>query len=593
MGILKEKDGQFLLKGEPFRILSGAIHYFRVPPEYWEDRLKKLRACGFNTVETYVCWNLHERQEGKFDFSGRLDLKRFLQTAKELGLYVILRPGPFICAEWEFGGLPAWLLRYRGMHLRSSDPVFLTKTKRYLRRVLREIDSFLSAKGGPVIALQVENEYGSYGGDKDYLNALYRFYLDNGIDEFFFTSDGTDPLMLQSGTLPPVLAAVNFGSRSDLAYRAQQAFQPGRPFFCAEYWGGWFDHWYEKHHTRSAASVIEDLDRLLSFGGSFNIFPFHGGTNFGYTNGANLDGPTHDGAYMPTVTSYDYGAPLSESGEMTDKYYGLQALLAKHFGPPPEIEVTQPTYRNYGGVWLTEQFPLLTRADRLASPVISADPPTMEELGQDFGFLLYRHLLTGPFGEKQLRLPRLHDRAQIFINGKPVGVQERTGRRNDTVTLSLGEGETAELAILVENMGRVNYGPKLWDEKGLLGGVLLGVTRLAGFETYSLPLETPPQDGYETQVEPENCPAFLLGRLTVEEPADTFVRLDGFHRGMVYVNGFALGRYDNPAGPQRTLYLPAPLLHTGVNEITVLELEGFDTPCITLTDTPDLGAADE
>ncbi len=589
MGILRERDGRFYLLGEPFRILSGAIHYFRVPPEYWEDRLKKLRACGFNTVETYVCWNLHERVEGRFDFSGRLDLCKFIQTAQKVGLYVILRPGPFICAEWELGGLPSWLLTYPNMKLRSSDPVFLQKVERYFRRLFREIRPCLSTNGGNVIALQIENEYGSFGSDRSYLEALEKMYRDNEVNEYLFTSDGAEPFALNCGSLPPYLAAVNFGSRSSYAMRCQREFQPGRPFFCAEYWCGWFDHWYENHHLRSAESVTEDLDILLSAGGSVNIFPFHGGTNFGYTNGANLGGKHHSGVYQPTVTSYDYDAPLSECGDMTPKYYALKDLLTRHFGELPEIEVHNLPKKAYGGVWLHESLPLLTAAPKLADLVKSIEPPTMEELGQDFGFILYTCTVAGPVS-RALNFPQVRDRAQVFVNGVLKGVVERTGKRDAEIPIELHNGETAQISILVENMGRVNYGPDLWETRGLPKGALLGVTRLSNFTTYSLPLETPPENGYGGLNAAVECPAFLRGRLTIEgEPADTFVLPEGFTRGVVYVNGFALGRYDNSAGPQKTLYLPAPLLHTGENEITVLELEGFASPCVTLTDTPQLG----
>lgn len=580
MSRLTYDANRFYLDGKPFTILSGTIHYFRVVPDYWEDRLKKLRACGFNAVETYTCWNLHERKEGQFDFSGNLDIARFIRTAQELGLYVILRPGPYICAELEFGGLPSWLLTYPKMHLRCYDEEFLSKVSRYYKRLFTEIRPYFAENGGNVIAVQVENEYGSYGNDKDYLRAVAKIYEENDIHELYFTSDGTNDLMLGGGTLPEYLATANFGSKGKENFDALRRFRPNQPAMCTEFWNGWFDHWYEDHHVRESDDTALTMEEMLADGGSVNMYMFHGGTNFGFMNGAN-----HPGTYQPTVTSYDYDAPVSECGDLTPKYYAMKALAEKYLGKAPDLQVGNLPKKAYGKIALTEEAPIF---DNLPAPVHCAHTMTMEELGQDFGFVLYETTVKGPVEESEVVIDGLHDRAILYVDGKKAGVKERTGQRDDAVKICLKTGETAKLSLLVENMGRVNYGPKLRDEKGILHGVKVGYQFQFGWDMYTLPCDDLSGLHYEP-LSGGHCPAFLRGSFEVTEKADTFVRLDGFTKGCVYINGFNLGRYWNTAGPQKTLYLPAPLLKEGQNEIVVLELEGFDAPEILLTDTQDLG----
>ena len=573
---------QFLLDQKPFRILSGTIHYFRVTPDYWEDRLKKLRACGFNAVETYTCWNLHERQEGRFDFSGGLDVARFVQTAQKLGLYVILRPGPYICAEMDFGGLPSWLLNRPGLALRCNNPLFLQKVAAYYKQLFDRLRPYLGENGGNIIAVQVENEYGSYGNDKDYLRAVVQIYRDNGVNEFFFTSDGPNQLMLGGGSLPEYLATANFGSRGKEHFDTLRRFAPERPVMCTEFWNGWFDHWYEQHHRRESDDTAAQLEEMMQDGGSVNLYMFHGGTNFGFTNGAN-----HDGCYQPTVTSYDYDCPVSECGDLTEKYFAVKRVAEQYMGKAPDLQVGNLPKKDYGIVALTQQTPLFAH---LPQPVESANTLTMEQLEQDFGFVLYETVLHGPFERSELTIDGLHDRAMIYVDGKLAGIQERTGRRSDSVYLELEPGQTAVLRILVENMGRINYGPKLLDCKGILRGVKLGCQYQFGWKHYSLPCDCLPQQGYEPVGAGADAPLFLKGSFTVQQRQDTFVRLDGFTKGNVYINGFHLGRYWNPAGPQKTLYLPAPLLREGENELAVLELEGIDGPAqVHLTDCEDLG----
>ena len=576
---------QFLLDGKPFTIISGTIHYFRVVPEYWEDRLKKLKACGFNTVETYTCWNMHERKEGEFDFTGILDIARFIRTAQELGLYVILRPGPYICAELEFGGLPSWLLKYNDIKLRCNDPLYLSKVERYYKALFQQLKPYFAGNGGNILMVQIENEYGSYGDDKDYLRAVAKIYEDNEVSCLYFTSDGPTYFMLGGGTLDGYLATANFGSRGKENLDFLKAFRPDQPVMCCEFWNGWFDHWYEQHHVREGDDTARTFDEMLSCGGSVNFYMFHGGTNFGFTNGAN-----YDEVYAPTVTSYDYDAPLSESGDMTPKYFEIKSVVEKYFGKVPEMDVQNLPKAAYGTVALTEMAPLLDNLDALSTPVKAAAPLTMEEMGQDFGFVLYSSVIDGPCEKLPLEVDGVHDRAQIYVNGKLTGIINRCRpEEKPEITLEMGMGESTRLDILVENMGRVNYGKKLRGErKGITGGVFLGRRQHFGWEMRSITCDDLSTLAWQPAEAGEGS-VFYKGSFTVDTPADTWVRLDGFKKGIVLINGFNLGRYWNEAGPQKTLYLPAPLLKKGENQLIVLEVDGTDRLQVELTDTPDLG----
>ena len=581
MSVLTCDSKNFLLNGEPFQIISGAVHYFRTVPEYWYDRLKKLKACGFNTVETYTCWNLHERREGEFDFEGILDIERFIKTAEELGLYVIVRPGPYICAEWEFGGLPSWLLRYPGMALRCNDALYLSKVKPFYRELFSRIRPHLAENGGNILAVQVENEYGSYGDDKDYLRKVVEIYHENGINCFLFTSDGTNPAMLSGGTLEEITAVANFGSAPKEKLGKLHAFKPEQPLMCGEFWCGWFDHWYEEHHTRGAGEIAEMLDEFFDIGASFNFYMVHGGTHFGFTNGANHLG----GTYQPTVTSYDYCASLTEAGDITETYEAIKKVIAERTGKkPPEIEVENTKKAAYGELILGESAALF---DNLPKGEYNAYPQTMEQLSQDFGYLLYSTEIEGPIEESELVFTHLHDRAHIFINGALKGIRERS-RRMDEVKIALAKGEKIKLDILVENMGRVNYGPKLFDQKGIVGGVRLGQRFHFGWQHYALPMEN--FDRLAWKGEKAAVPAFFKGSLYIEsEPCDTFIELPEFEKGFVSVNGFNIGRYYNSAGPQKTLYVPAPVLRQGENEIIVFETDSVGTPRVVFHDKPNLG----
>ncbi|WP_409348112.1 glycoside hydrolase family 35 protein [Paenibacillus gyeongsangnamensis] len=589
MAILEAKDKQFLLDGNGLQIISGAIHYFRIVPEYWEDRLLKLKACGFNTVETYIPWNLHEPRENVFHFDGFADVERFIRIAGDLGLYVIVRPSPYICAEWEFGGLPAWLLQYPEMRLRCMDPAFLTKVDRYYDTLIPRLTPLLSTNGGPILAMQIENEYGSYGNDTAYLTYLRDGLVRRGVDVLLFTSDGPEDGMLQGGTLPGTLATVNFGSKPEEAFDKFRQYRSEEPLVCMEYWNGWFDHWLKPHHTRDAGDVADVFDRMLRAGASVNFYMFHGGTNFGFYNGANFQE-----RYEATITSYDYDSPLSECGDITEKYKAVRSVIADYFGILVEDFPEWPApiaKKRYGRIALTEKADLLERLPLLSEPVKRVAPEPMEKLGQDYGFIVYSTHVSGPRTGEKLQLQEVHDRAQVFLDGVYQGTVERWDSRPLPLDIPAGG---AKLDILVENMGRVNYGPKLKDYKGITEGVRLNNQFLFDWTIYPLPLDntasipfgSAPKENDGNEV--NDRPAFYRGEFTVKEKGDTFVRLDGWSKGVVWINGFNLGRYWEK-GPQRTLYLPAPLLREGSNEIIVLELHHTEKAVIELTDTSDLG----
>lgn len=585
-------DGNgFYKDGEPFQILSGTIHYFRVVPEYWRDRLLKLKECGLNTVETYTCWNLHERKEGEFNFTGILDLEAYIKTAQELGIYVILRPGPYICAEWDMGGLPSWLLNIPGMRIRCYHEGFLEKVQIYYEKLFSIVRPYLYSNGGNIIMMQVENEYGSYGNDHRYMEAVKQIYLDNKIDCLLFTSDGPGYFMLNGGTLPNTLATVNFGSHPTDNFALFKKFRPNDPMMCMEYWNGWFDHWYEEHHKRGSSDTAQVYKEMLDLKAGANFYMFHGGTNFGFLNGAN-----HDGVLQPTVTSYDYNCPISECGDLTEKYMEIRKVIEDKFGKLPPLTVKNLPKKEYGDVKLTKQAYLFEHLSEVSmqgnNPVECAYPLTMEELGQDFGFVLYETTMTGPFELLELSIDGLQDRAHIYKGEKLLGIKENTGKRNDRALIGLDFGEKATVKILVENMGRVNYGNHIWEPKGITKGVRLNNQYQFGWKMYSIPCDDFSRlkfTSWKADTREYYHPQFLAGEFEVTEKCDTFVRLDGFKKGCVFINGFNLGRYWNDAGPQKTLYVPAPLLRQGINEIIVFELDGYEQPVIRLVDKEDLG----
>lgn len=583
MGKVEVAGGAIRIDGVATQIISGTIHYFRHLPEQWRDRIIKAKMMGLNAIETYVCHNLHEPHPGQFDFSGMLDLERFLEIIQEEGLYAIVRPGSYICAEWENGGLPAWMTAAPGP-VRCSAPAFLEATDRYLDELLPRLRRFQYTEGGPVILMQIENEYGSYGRDKAYLAHLRDRFRRNGIEIPLFTSDGPCDWMLQGGTLEGCLQTVNFGSRSEEAFAKGREYQPEGPDFCMEFWNGWFDHWGEEHHVRAADEVAAELDSMLKRGANVNFFVFSGGTNFGFTAGANGNGETPDD-YAPTVTSYDYDGPISECGDPTPKFFACREVIRKYRPDAPFGTPAAARKSAFGFVKFEESAPLLGQLDRLAGRRRFLTAPTMEECGQNFGFICYRTRLTGPF-ESTLYFPQVRDRAMAFLDGRCLG----TVYRNDAERkLPLEVPATGGvLEILVENTGRINYGPQFGrDPKGLPGGVCIGWQMLTGFDVWNLELNNIGCLAYAPFEEAQDRPAFHRGYFDVAEPADTFVRFPGV-KGVVWINGFNLGRYWN-IGPGETLYVPAPLLKPGRNEIVVLELHRLNAPGVELVDKMNLG----
>ncbi|MCI8624019.1 MAG: beta-galactosidase [Provencibacterium sp.] len=572
----------FYLDGEPFQIISGAIHYFRVVPEYWRDRLEKLKAMGCNTVETYIPWNLHEPKKGEFCFEGMLDIERFVQSAQALGLYVILRPSPYICAEWEFGGLPAWLLAEDGMKYRLSYPPFLRHVEEYYRVLMKRLVPLQADRGGPVILMQVENEYGYYANDRDYLSWLRDRMRAEGVSVPLVTSDGPFPENLNAGRVEGALPTGNFGSKTEERFRALKPYTGDGPLMCTEFWVGWFDHWGNGGHmTGNLEQSVRDLDKMLELG-HVNIYMFEGGTNFGFMNGSNY----YD-ALTPDVTSYDYDAVLTEDGQITEKYRRYQQVIAKYRAIPQVTLSAAIRRRAYGALRVEEKVSLFSTLETLSRPVESLYPQSMERLGQSYGYILYRSTLDTEEGIEKLRLWKANDRAQIFIDQKPVAIlYDRELLEEKELRVSFKKG--AQLDILMENMGRVNFGPRLEDQrKGIDQCVQLNGHMHNHWIQYPLPLDNTGRVDFKGEYRP-GLPAFYRFTLDAADTADTFLDFQGWGKGCVFVNGFNIGRFWE-IGPQRRLYIPAPLLKKGRNEIVVFETDGKAQEEIFLRAEPDIG----
>lgn len=597
--MLEIKNKKFYMDSKPFDIYSGAMHYFRTVPEYWEDRLTKLKAAGFNTVETYVCWNLHEKKPGKFDFSGILDIEKYLEIAQKVGLYAIVRPGPYICAEWDFGGLPAWLLKDKNMQIRCMYPDYLKCVERFYKELLARLVPHLESHGGNIIAMQVENEYGSYGNDKDYLRYVEKLTRDCGIDCLLFTSDGNTNNMISGGSLPDIYKVLNFGSRSRTAFNVLKGFENDGPNMCGEFWCGWFDHWRDKHHTRNSLEIVNEIKGFIDNGASFNMYMFHGGTNFGFTAGANHN---QGHGYEPTVTSYDYCAMLTEWGDYTPAYHAVRKLLCEKQGiEPPELPES-PKLQSIGKVELTEAASLFENLDNIGEKHHVPVPEGMEYFGQNFGLIYYETTLKGKYNASPMYVKNVHDFAEVYFDGEKKTSIDRTlysveGKTTlKDVIFKKKKGESSpflmpalsgerKIGVLVDTMGRVNYGENMLDRKGI-SDIYLGIQRLMNYDVWTLPLDNLDKLKYSSSVKKDE-PVFLKGSFKTDSKADCFVHLDGFNRGCVYINGFNLGRFWK-VGPQKSLYIPGTLLKDE-NEIIVFNIGGYSKPTVSITDKHNLG----
>lgn len=574
-----EKDN-FVFNGKPFKIISGAVHYFRNLPDTWDDIFAKMVACGFNTVETYCAWNVHEKEKGKFDFSGRFDISLFLQKAKEHGLMAIVRPGPYICAEWEFGGLPWWLLVEPNTEIRCRNKRYLYYFKRYLRVLFDRIRPLLITNGGNIILMQVENEYGYYGDDKQYLRDTAEFFRENGINVPLTTSDGSAESMLADGTIDGCLPTLNFGSGANEKFVIRDKFAPGTPRMCMEMWDGWFDAWGdERHHTTSTEVYVKELGDMLEIG-SANVYMFIGGTNFGFTNGAN-----HYEKYASQVTSYDYDALLTECGDTTEKYYAVRKIIQGYTGVKLQPVPDNRKKTAYGRVCLSESTALLSNLDNLSSGIESEIPMAMEYYGFGYGYIAYKTTLNRDYEKAKISFEEIGDRALVYLNGnfiRAVYINEPPYE----VEFSAKSGDV--LYVVCENMGRANFGAKMMRKKGIAGRCLIDGKIHFGWTVYPLPMDN--LDRLDFSLPTDENATFYRGVLTVrEKPCDTFLKTDNFNKGFVTINGFNIGRFWQ-IGPQKTLYVPSSLLKSGDNEIILFDSEKTEkNSYVEFTDKPDLG----
>lgn len=571
----------FLLDGKPFQIIAGEMHPARVPPEYWRHRIRMAKAMGCNTIAAYVFWNHHETAEGVFDFtSPSRDIARFVRIAQEEGMWVLLRPGPYVCAEWDFGGIPPYLLRYPDIRIRCLDSRYMAAAERYLARLAAIVRPLLVANGGPILLVQIENEYGSYGNDRRYLERLKAVWEQHGVAGPFYTADGPTPYMLEAGHVRGAAIGLDSGSE-EKHWELARAVAPGVPIFSSETYPGWLTHWGEKWARPSVDDLKKEIAFLLGAGKSFNLYVVHGGTNFAFTAGANSGGK----GYEPDVTSYDYDAPISEQGRATPKYLALREMIAaaRPAGsllppipdPVPTFEVPRIAMAVHASLW-----------DHLPRPRTVVQPRPFEAFGQNQGLVLYRTTLVGRKSGR-LQITDLHDYAVVFVDGKPVGtLDRRLGER--TIEIPRVENPMPVLDILVEGMGHINFAQEMIDRKGITDRVTLSGMTLMNWEVFLLPLgdawvDALPRGAREAGRRPGT---FFRGTFEVEKPADTFIDTTGYRKGVVWVNGRNLGRYWD-IGPQKRLYCPASWLRAGANTVTIFDLHQLEALPIRASAVPD------
>jgi beta-galactosidase len=558
-------DSTFLLDGKPFLMISGEMHYPRIPREAWRARMKMAKAMGLNTIGTYVFWNLHEPQKGKFDFSGNNDIAEFVKIAKEEGLWVILRPSPYVCAEWEFGGYPYWLQNENGLVVRSKESKYLKEYESYIKEVGKRLAPLQINHGGNILMVQIENEYGSYGDDKEYLAINEKMFREAGFDGLLYDCDPAPDLA--RGHLAGLLPAVNgLDNPAQVKQLIKENHGGKGPFYIAEWYPAWFDWWGAPHHTVPAKQYSGRLDSALAAGISINMYMFHGGTTRAFMNGANYKDET---PYEPQISSYDYDAPLNEAGNATSKFWAFREVISKHLPAGeqlPEVPAAKPAI-SIADIKLTQSASVLRN---LPAARTNVTPLTFEDLHQPYGFVLYRTTLQG--GKTGLlKLNGLRDYAVVMVNGKRVGVMDRR-LKLDSINLTLPAGKVT-LDILVENLGRINFGKYLLqNKKGITGEVLFNGAEFMQWQMFGLPFDDVSKIKYSTSRNVQsNSPAILKGSFNLTKVGDTYLDMRTWGKGVVWINGHNLGRYWN-VGPQQTLYVPVEWLKKGANEVVLLEL---------------------
>lgn len=569
-GTFEVGKNTFLLNGKPFVVKAAEVHYPRIPEPYWEQRILSCKALGMNTLCLYVFWNLHEQQPGKFDFSGNKDIAKFCRLAQKHGMYVIVRPGPYVCAEWEMGGLPWWLLKKDDVQLRTLDPYYMERVGIFMNEVGKQLADLQISRGGNIIMVQVENEYGSYGIDKPYVSAIRDLVKKAGFTDVpLFQCDWSSNFT--NNALDDLLWTVNFGTGANIdeQFKKLKSLRPETPMMCSEFWSGWFDHWGRKHETRDAATMVSGIKDMLDRNISFSLYMTHGGTTFGWWGGAN------NPAYSAMCSSYDYDAPISEAGWTTPKYFQLRDLLKQYL---PEGETLPEPLAQYPviSVPAITEWEVAPLFDNLPQAKQSEDTKPMEQFDQGWGSILYRTTLKEDV-KGILHIDEVHDWAQVFADGKLLG---RLDRRRGEFTLPLKETlkKGTRLDILVEAMGRVNFDKSIHDRKGITNKVEVvsgeQVKELKGWEVYNLPpfYEFVSQKNYQAG-KPVDGPAYYKATFRLDKTGDTFLDMQTWGKGMVWVNGHAMGRFWE-IGPQQTLYMPGCWLKEGENEIIVLDLKG-------------------
>jgi beta-galactosidase len=570
----KLEKSEFLLDGKPFQIISGEMHPARIPVEYWRQRIQMAKAMGCNTIAAYVFWNYHESEPGVFDFqTGNHNIAQFIKIVQEEGLFLILRPGPYVCAEWDFGGLPSYLLSIPDIKVRCMDPRYTEAADRYIKTLALQVKDLQVTKGGPILMVQAENEYGSYGNDRTYMNWVQDVWKKNGIEVPFYTADGATPFMLEAGSLPDAAIGLDPGANAENFAEATKV-NPNVPSFCSELYPGWLTHWGEKWQRPDTTDLLKDVKWLMDNKKSFNFYVIHGGTNFGYWAGANAFSPTQ---YQPDVTSYDYDAPINEMGQATPKYFALRNLLAKYLPPKqklpaipaavPVIEVPEIKLTASASVW-----------DNLPAAIQSPQPKPMEMLGQKGGFILYRTKLIG-HKKGKLRITELHDYATVFVDGKYIGKLDRA-KAESIIEIPASASANPQLDILVEGMGRINFAEYMIDRKGITDRVSLNGMTLMDWQIFTLPFDEKDVQNLKFASGENTKPGlFFKGEFELAVVGDTYLDVSQWEKGVVWVNGHNLGRYWN-IGPQKQLYCPAPFLKKGKNEIVIFDLHQLEAKSV-------------